>query len=356
MMMDFDFRLLGELPQYTSLSLKRSYWEAGSFQLTLKRGAPGWDNLERERLLFFPDRPEVMLLIEKVTFSEEKAVANGTPLKGLCKRRICVPPSVAAADDQYLAFGWDRFTGDGESAYLHYAANNLTGPEDDKRKLPGLRLGDNRHRGLTLPWQARFDKLHELFEEIGEATGLGWDIRPDFENREFVFSAWEGRDLTQGTRRAALSREMGNLDGATVTEDSSGEIGTVYAGGSGEDENRLILSVGNEKTGYARREGWTDVSGVEDADMLRLGAERKLAEPKLTLTVTLRDSGLSRYGRDYDVGDVLSVISDRGRMAARLITMEEIRENGALKLKATFGDAPLTLTRLMQSNGKGTVR
>lgn len=356
LIMDYDFTLAGELPQYASLTVKRAYWEVGSFKLTLTRGMPGWDKLAREKLIFDPNRPETLLLVEKVTITADKAVADGVPLKGLCKRRLCVPPSVAPESDQYLAFGWDRFTGDGESAYLHYAANNLTAPEDSSRAMPGMVLGENRHRGQTLPWQARFDKLHELFEAIGEATGVGWDIRPDFANRRFVFAPWVGSDLTTGTRRAALSRPMGNLSDTTLTDDASTQITTVYGGGGGEDENRLILSVGNTLTGFDRREGWADIGGAEDASMLRLGAERKLVPRKLTLTAVALDSGLCRYGRDYDVGDVLTVAADGGSMNARLIAMEETLEGGTRKLKATFGDAPVSLTSRLKQNGKGTVR
>lgn len=356
MLMDYDFDLLAELPSYTGLNVKRCFWEVGSFKLTLKRGMPGWNRLRRDTVLYFPERPEIALLIEKVTMSEQQVVADGVPLKGLCKRRICVPPSVEAADDQYLAFGWDRYTGSAESAYLHYAANNLTAPEDVKRKLPRMVLAEDGQRGETLPWQARFDKLHELFKDIGEATGLGWDIRPDFRHKQYVFGAWVGSDLTAGNRRAALSRELGNVDGTTLTDDGSTELGTIYAGGSGDDEQRLILSVGNEAEGIARREGWTDVSGVEDVGMLRLGARRKLTPPKLTMNVTVRDSGLCKYGRDYDLGDTVTVMADGRQMNARLIAMEETLEQGVRKLKATFGDAPVTLTSLLRGQSKGTVR
>lgn len=358
MLMDFGFNLLGELPQYVSLQLKRSYWEVGSFKLTLKRGMPCWDKLRRDTVLYPADRPDIALLIEKVTINEKQVVADGVPLKGLCKRRVCVPPQVDAVVDQYMAFGWDRFTGDAESAYLHYAANNLTAPEDAKRKLPGLVLAENQHRGDSLPWQARFDKLTEIFEEIGEATGVGWDIRPDFVNRQYVFGAWAGTDRTRGTGRAALSVQLGNVDNISMVDNGSTEVGTIYAGGSGDDENRLILSIGNDKTGYERREGWTEMGGVDDIDMLRLGAERKLVEAKVTMDVDVRDSGLCRYGRDYDVGDVLAVSMEAGesgrQMNARLILMSETHEKGKVKLKATFGDAPVTLTRLLRGNEKAT--
>lgn len=356
MMMDFGFRLLCEIPHFVNLTIRRSFWGVGGFQLTLARGMVGWDQVEPDRLLYLPDRPETMLLVEKVIRTENKVTVAGVQLKGLCKRRICVPSRAESQNAAYEAFGWDRFSGDAESAYLHFAANNLVCPEDEKRRMPGLVLAENLHRGPVLPWQARFDRLHDLLEDIGQATGLGWDIRPDFSGRQFVFSAWEGSDLTGGTRLATLSRELGNVEGATLNRDRSAELSTIYAGGGGEDENRLILSVGNEFSGYERREGWADVTGAEDADMLRMGAERKIAPEKRTLTVSMTDNGLCRYGRDYDVGDILCVRAEGYGMNARLIEMEEVLEDGTRSLKATFGDAPVTLTSILKLKEKGSAR
>lgn len=288
------------MPLYGSLRFKRCFWEVGSFQLTVKRGTPGWDMVSRETLLYLPERPET-------------GAAGGEDHRGRGEghgqRRAPEGPVQAAhlraakrAGRPVRRLRWDRFTGDAESAYLHYAAANLTDPEDAKRKIPGLVLSENRHRGAVLPWQARFDKLTEVFADIGSATGLGWDIVPDWKERVLRFVVREGVDRTTGSRRAVLSRRLGNVDGASWTEDGSAEVGTVYAGGSGEDENRLILSVGNTAEGLARREGWASLNGVSDVDMLRLGAERKLSPRKDSVTAELLDSGLCRYGRDYDLG------------------------------------------------------
>ena len=194
-----DLRLRGELPQYASLRFKRCFWEVGSFQLTVKRGTPGWDSLSRETILYLPERPETALLAEKITVDEEKVTVSGVPLKGLCKRRICVPQSVQG--DQYDGFGWDRFTGDGESAYLHYAAANLTSPEDEKRKIPGLVLRTSLITGLPYEDDAAFEELCDFLREVKiERAGV------------FTFSPEEGTkaalmdhvDTEEARRRAEL--------------------------------------------------------------------------------------------------------------------------------------------------------
>lgn len=356
MVMDFDFTLLGELPHYTGLTIKREFWGVGSFKLTVKQGLPGAELLKRDQLLYFPDAPEKTMLITKLTVKGGTVTADGPMLKGVVKRRIALPPPTVADGDPYGHFGWDVVTCDAESAYLHYAANNLTAPEDEKRTIPGMVLGENMHRGATLPWQARFDKLEDLFGDIGEATGLGWDVRPDFAAKQLVFAAWEGKDRTTGTARCLLSPAVGNVGAVTVIDDAGAAVTTLYAGGAGEDENRLIMAYGVENERLLRQESFADCGSVDDADMLEMAGRRKLSEPRLTLTADALDGGLCRYERDYDVGDIVTVIGEGRRMDARLIAMEEVYESGGRKLKATFGDAPVTLTGVLRKNQQQTVR
>ncbi len=338
LLMDFDFTLRGELPLFRSLTLTRSWYGIGGFKLTADADAPGTEALARDRLLCFPDDPARTLICEKITRTRERITVDGWQLKGLAKRRVCVPPLTGQEDSPYRNFGYDRFTGDAESALLHYAAGHLTACEDAARRVPGLILAENQHRGLALPWQARFDALESVLGDIGAATGLGWEILPDYASRRYVFSAREGIDRTAGTGRAIIGERMGNAAAATYTDDALKAVTTAYAGGAGEDENRLILSSGGGASGLARREAWQEAGGVSDTDLLRMAAERKLAAPAQTLTAELLDSGLCRYGTDYDVGDLISLRTDDDQADARLIAVAETYEGGARKLKATFGD------------------
>lgn len=352
MVMDFDFTLLGEVPAPKSFMVRREFRGVGSFKLTVQRDAGGL--LARDRVIYRPDRPEQGWIIHRVSRSGDTLTVDGTPLKGLAKRRICLPPLITGG--AYNQFGYDLFTGDAESAYLHFAANNLTAPEDAARAIPHLVLDTNLHRGPELPWQARFEKLSDLFEDIGAATEVGWDIRPDFGAKRYVFGEWAGVDRTTGTGRCALSRELGNVEGGSVTEDAGSAVTVVYAGGAGEDENRLIQSYGSENAGLTRYEAFEDCGSIDDTEMLALAARRKLTGPSRTMTADVVDGGLCRYERDYDVGDVVTVVLDGWRMDARLIAMQETWEGGRRTLKATFGDPPLGVTELLRRERKRVVR
>lgn len=353
MLMTWDFKLQAELSKYSSLQITRSYYGVGSFEVRIHRTQPGALELMPGKVLFLSDALHKAMLIEKTVSTDDQITASGKLIKGIASRRVCVPP---ATDDGH--FGWDRFIGSAEAAYHHYAAAYLYAPEDAKRAIPLLDGTKNQDRGMVLPWQSRFGNLDALLKEIGEATGVGWDVRPDFAAKRYIFEAVVGRDFTTGPSKVVLSTDNRNLSGATHTLDEMAAKSTAYVGGAGEDENRLILSFENEVAGLARRETWVDGGSIEDVSMLELAAKNKLdaAEEKDTLTAEVLDTGLARYGRDYDIGDKVIIQTNGYQAMTRLIEMRESYETGTRSLSATFGAAPVTLTSELQPRGSVAIR
>ena len=92
MVMDFDFTLLGEVPAPKSFMVRREFRGVGSFKLTVQRDAGGL--LARDRVIYRPDRPGQGWIIHRVSRSGDTLTVDGTPLKGLAKRRICLPPLI----------------------------------------------------------------------------------------------------------------------------------------------------------------------------------------------------------------------------------------------------------------------
>ncbi len=348
-LMDFSFVKLGELAQFESLRITRSFFGTGSFSLTADPRAKGAKALAPGVMILLPGG-EAFLTEDVQTFSRNALTVKGCMLKGLAKRRVCVPPLQTGARP-YQDFGWDRFTGSAEAAYLHYAENNLISPEDAARAIPNLMAAANRDRGETLPWQARFERLDTLFASIGERTGLGWDILPDVDNQCLLFTALEGADRTAGDALCLISEENGNAADVTYRQIRSGSATTAYAGGAGEDEERFILCEGGDAQGTDRRELWTEAGSIADAGLLSLYANNKLggAGVKTTITATLIDSGACRYERDYDVGDVVLVQGRFGSAAVRIAALTETYENGARTLAADFGDAPVTVEKFLNT-------
>ena len=85
--MDYDFTLLGEIPSPASLMIRREFFGAGSFKLTLDRAQAGFGLLARDRVLYPAGRSDLALLVSRVSKTGRRLTADGTLLKGLAKRR-----------------------------------------------------------------------------------------------------------------------------------------------------------------------------------------------------------------------------------------------------------------------------
>ena len=376
-----DFEALGEIAGYTSLSLTRRHFGVGDFELHIPARAPGTADIGVDTLLAPVGAPEKAMIVESVTYEEAKAelTLRGCTLDGLVKRRLAVPPPASGQ-----TFGWDRIVGDAETLFKHFAANNLTEPADPRRQIPRLTLAGNLHRGMKdLAWQARFEPLDALLKSLAEFADLGWHIVPDLESKLLVFDVAPGRDLTVGNAqgggaRAMVSLDMGNAGEMKHVIDAAGMRNVAYVGGQGEDEHRLILAVGaadlgtetpqGEQTapeleaaiaGRARREVWVEGGSLELPQELLAAGKRKLrqTEAKNTIQGAVLQHGAFQYGRDFDLGDRVTLKTRMGWVDARAV---EVRETYArdrpVQLDITFGDAPVTVTGVIGELQRTVVR
>lgn len=331
------FELKGEITGYTSLQLTRRHFGTGAFTLVVPARNAQVMGIEFDDVLFSPAEPHKAMLVEgmKINEGQGEVVITGCTLDGLTRRRVCVPPVSGQNPDGSNSFGWDRIIADAETVFHHFMNNNLINPKDDPaRAMQELTLAVNLHRGMAnVPWQARFDSLAELLERLGEFTDMGWDIRPDFDVRRFVFDVRPGRDLAVGN--LGVSHVLFSLkNGVAVTIEH--QIGTVkqrniaYAGGHGDDEERLILQAGEVVAGIMRREMWIDGGSIDLAPELTTHALRKLAEngPENVIKCEVRAAGAFKYGRDWDLGDRITVLSPTGRLDARITETQEVYERG----------------------------
>lgn len=352
--------LHAEIVQYTSLRIRRRHYETGEFELHIHPREVGAGALLKNRIIAPVGSSEKAMLIKKVVESEgaDDLVVTGRTLDGLTKQRIAIPP--ASSDG---TFGWDRITSDAESVLKHYAEVNMTAPSEAARHFDFMTLETNQHRGMpNLPWQARFDKLDELLGKIAKYADLGWDIVPDSTLKQFVFRVVPGRDLTKNNtagKRVVFSADLGNVSGSTYTDDLSGMCNVAYVGGAGEDEQRLILSVGEGAQGLDRAEMWVDAGSIDNAPDLIAEGHHKLKDhqPVQTLDGTVEPFGAMQYRRDWDLGDLVTVAARRRTMDVRITEIQEVYEpTKPLSLDVTFGDPQRGIVDVIKEIQQQSVR
>lgn len=356
--MDTDFTLRGEAARYTSLNITRERAGAGAFEVRMSAREAEAAGIALERIIFPVEYPERAAIIESVTRTEgtDEVAASGVMLAGLTRRRIALPG--AAAEGTY---GYDRIIADAESVMKHYAAGNMTAPEDAKRRMECVILEENAHRGMqAVPWSARYETLEQVLTEIAAYTDAGYDIVPNFNRKKLVFRYVPGRELagTQG-KRVTFSLGMGNAAKVAHRQDATREKTTAYVGGAGEDEKRDIYATGTQHSGIARREMFVDAGSAQGADELKYEGGRKLLENAAVSTLTCEaiDAGPLRYGTDWDIGDRVSVEGAGAAMYARITKVTESYDTGRPRtLTVTFGEPQKGIVQIIQSLRNARVR
>lgn len=359
--MGTDLRMLGEITNFKSLRIKRAFREVGDFQLVMNKRSKAAELLQRDRLLFPVGEPEKCVIIESVQEAEGKDLLTltGWQLKGIVKRRICLPPNDSSLE--YRGFGYDRISGPAETVLKHYLQNNITAPESTARRIPEFFLEEDQGRGMAnVPWSARFEELEAILKEICTYCDCGYDAVPDFATGRCMLRFLPGRDRTVPGNRIVFSSQMGNVADTTFTEDAKTYKNVAIVAGAGEDENRLVLIYApTGETGMDRREMIVEAGSKDLTNGLDEEGPHKLANKPLkqTFKASILDTKSIRYGEDWDLGDLVTLVTGSRRIVARITAVQETYEaNKAPKYEVTFGDPVDSIETVIKTRTQIVVR
>lgn len=356
--MEPDFTLRGEIVNASSVSFTREFAGNGAFSVCMHRSEADASGVRMGCVIFPVDAPEHAGIVEALTREEgaDTVTASGVLLSGLLRRRIALP-----GEGSESTYGYDRIIADAESVMKHYVEVNAVAPADENRRMDCLILEENQHRGQDgVPWSARFEALDQLLMHISAHVDAGYAIVPDFAQKKFVFRYLTGRDRTGSDgQRVTFSLAMGNAQSVTYCADVRAQKTTAYVGGMGEDENREMYAVGTQAQGLERREMFADAGSASGADELSYEGERQLSQhgAASSLRCQVLDAGAMRYGRDWDVGDIVHVAGAGERMQLRITQVTQTMEAGRPRtLTVTFGAAQKGVTQLIRELQNARVR
>ena len=281
-------------------------------------------------------------------------VIFGDTGSGLTKQRLTVPPTQA---QDINALGWDKIRAPAETVIKHYASRNMVTPFDVQRKFPHLVIVPSRGEGVEMPWRSRFSKLDEELYNICSYAEMGYEIYADTANKQWIFDTISGTDRTRNQDAVSpvtFNTEYQNVDSYRYTEDFQNYKNTGYAGGQGEDENRLIYILGGaENSGLNRHETFLDCGNAADITELTYYGNQKLNEFKEAKTVeALALPRVFIFEKDYFPGDKVSVSVSRLGLSvdARITAVKEIweRQTG-YKTEIRFGERLPTLFTILNT-------
>lgn len=368
--MNPNFELEGIITNFESLIFVRNFFECGTFELTINKSKVNTEKLIKDNFLIVNKNDEKVLIIDKVidegNVNSKTLKVSGTCIKGITKRRIIATN------------GYDRVSETAaENIQKHYIQRHMVESYNDDnestpaRDIPFIKIAPSQNRGIRTVWQARLTNLHDEEKHISEDTGLGWNLPLNRNEKCFYFDSVEGVDRTinqisnptthemlshmtheelqaythkqlEGTIKhpyIIFSEKKKNLLNPKVTDDNSNYKNVGYVGGKGENEDRLIISVG-EATGFNRRETFIDLNNVEDPDELVSEGKKSLAENKIIQSIegNIREVPNMEYEKDWNLGDLVTIESDGIYEDKRIIQVKEIYERNNIKIEVGFGD------------------
>lgn len=337
-----NFELLGEIDDYESLQFIRRFYKVGEFEMHINVNKNNTDMLQDNNLILLGSSfNKVGIIMHRENGYDQNGkptdtlIIKGPALKGVMNRRLIVP--VVDGD------GYDSITGSIETILKQFVDHSVVNPVDTTRKIEQVIIAPDLQRGNQDKWRSRFEVLSDKLDEIGEYAQMGWDVTLDTINNKWLFDVIEGKNLTvdQDTLPPVIfSVDFNSIKSRHYISSSLTAKNVAYAGGKGDDTDRLIQEIG-EIEGLERIETFVDCSSAEDVpELLSLGSQKLNDLKKVeSLEVGIIHEGSFVYEQDYDLGDIVTA-QDRKlgvTMNAQIIELKEIYEAAGFSLEGTLG-------------------
>lgn len=187
------------------------------------------------------------------------------------------------------------------------------------RKIEKLALGTVSGAGSTTSVSTRFEALLDVVRAVAAGDGLGFRTRQDMDSNQILFEVYEPADRTGVAR---FSSGLGNLTSISYKISAPTATNELVQGGDAGARTYVEVDPGTASDWY-RVEKLQDQSGTADdsgglltqAGNLALGDDN----PQVTLSTVTVDTEDVQAGRDYGLGDLVSVELPTGLEVADLV-------------------------------------
>lgn len=301
---------------YNSLSWTRTYRTPGEFEMTINQNVPGAEEIQKGRLLgprdeFFSLAIDNVFLIEQIEKVIEDSGAesemlnvSGRSLSGMFQERIAIPPPGSSHDSQ---------TDTVETLMKHYVDANAGPGAATERQIPNLSIATDQGRGTTRSYDARYQDIAKILEELSIIERYGYEITYNRDLNAFEFDVIVGEDKSTTVFFDVAFDTI--LKQRFLTTDIDRKT-YAYVGGQGEGAARTIAErfiTGTEPEGLARREIWIDARDQGTTAGLNSRGDAKLAETREEdlFEVEINKYGSFRYREDYNLGDFVTLKNDK---------------------------------------------
>jgi hypothetical protein len=255
--------------------------------------------------------------------------------------RMVFPDPNRAVDLQTTAVNRVK-TGKAETVMRDFARENigdkvpLSAPGDPDRRVTNLQFSTDQARGTTITVSARFDNLLDLTQRIASPQSLGFSIRSVAGG--YLYDVTTAQDLSLDIK---FSRELGNLRGYSYST-TAPMLTNAAVAGSGDGTARTILNFVNPVGPW----GWLIEQFIDRRDtavfdeMLQAAQEAFAQyEEQFTLSFNPIDTAVMRFGRDYNLGDKVTVSINGVDFVDTITQVQYELRSGQERIKPVIGSA-----------------
>ena len=333
---DRDFNFLGQIDNYESLIMTKKWHGIGSLELHLHENTTHAEQLQKENIIFTRPNKAYVILHREINSVDGKLIVKGLELKSYLARWLVFPPEEQA---------YYRVNSNAETIMKEYVQATL-----DRKSITSIVVAPNQNRGIKTVYQSRYKNLADELEKLSLASGLGWNIVLDLDNKQFVFEIYEGQDRTANQSilpPAIFSIEYDNIAEQTLIDSRMDYANIAVVAGQGEGVDRKIEIVGDIDKGLDSFEIFVDARDIENEEELPVRGGQKLAEVQEVFTFDSRvsvDKNLI-YEEDFELGDIVTIQNKKWNVTAdrRITEATEIYESDGFKLDIVFGESIPTI-------------
>ena len=327
---DKNLDLLGIVDYFISLRWRRKYFEAGEFEIVLPVNEYTMQFVSEDIIVMRNNYTEAGI-IDTIEYSDdgtdEQVTISGRFLSSLLERRIVTSK---------INFNGNTIEG------MNTIVNAMT-PLTTQWETSQVTMSSPH-----IEFQCTYKNVYEYLRKLAEYSNIGVRVVPNVESKVYMFEVWKGLDRTstQSTNEQyAFSDDKFNIEQGSLVISSKTKATYILVGGTGEDDERTVVSVNNGKTGFDRYEVFSDQSSLSDdglstseyKNQLKTVGEGILSDGTFTLEVTALVQ--QDYKNKWDLGDIVDIKKDKWGTSStqRIIEVEEIIENGKKTIYPTFG-------------------
>ena len=326
-----ELNLLGVVDYFTSLRWRRKYFEAGEFEIVLPVNDYMMQFIDTDVIVMRNNYTEAGI-IETIEFSDngtnEEVTISGRFLTSLLARRIV-------------------------KSKINFSGNTIEGMNTIVNAMTPLTTQwETETVTMSSPhidFQVTYKNVYDYLCKLSEYSNIGIRIVPNIDSKVYMFEVWKGLDRTSGqteNEEYSFSDDNYNIEQGKLVKSEKTKANYILVGGTGEEDNRVLVTVDTGKTGFDLYEVFSDQKSLSNKDLsdsvyrakLKSIGDGKVSDGTFQLEVTALVQ--QDYKVKWDLGDVVNIKKEKWGVYTtyRIIEVEEIIEDGKKTIYPTFGN------------------